>query len=420
VRAYNNRNYQHETEPQELGFLMQRIIMNNTPNATIEQAATLSPATDTSKERSSSEQHMGKTIIDTLADLVAFPTVSGDQEVSRQALDYIEDRLSERLAHIERFEWNGFEALYASPRKTKTPKVLLAAHVDVVTAPLDQFRLTQKDGKLYGRGVADMKFAIATYLTLLDELGENVADYDFGIMITADEELGGYNGVKRLVDAGYLPEAVVLPDGGGNWKLERAAKGMIRPFFTARGIPMHGSRTWEGESAIEKMMNFLRSVQYDIFSEQGPDTSTFNVGKIEGGNIFNQISDLCTADADIRPITNAEAKRILAKIDKLARAHDVTYELLLNESAIDLDLDNPLVKAYIASTEKVLGRPIETMKSYAGSDARHFAPHGIPSLVTYPEGGGHHSDNEWLSEKALYQYKDIVKDYLDTVARKGE
>jgi acetylornithine deacetylase/succinyl-diaminopimelate desuccinylase-like protein len=192
---------------------------------------------------------------------------------------------------------------------------------------------------------------------------------------------------------------------------------MIRPLFTARGIPMHGSRTWEGESAIEKMMNFLRAVQYDLFSDQGPDTSTFNVGKIEGGKVFNQISDLCTADADIRPINNKEAKRILAKIDQLAHDNDVTYELLLNESAIDLDLEDPLVKAYIASTEKILGRPVETMKSYAGSDARHYALHGIPSLVTYPEGGGHHGDNEWLSEKAFYQYKDIVLDFLNQTAR---
>lgn len=357
-----------------------------------------------------------KTIKQTLADLVEFPTTEDNPEARRKALDYIEESLSQFLPYVRRYEWNGFGSLYAATRDTKTPKVLLAAHVDVVTGQPEQFKLVAKDGKLYGRGVSDMKFAIAGYLTLLDELGDDVNNYDFGIMITSDEEIGGYNGVKKFVEDGYLPQVVVLPDGGASWTLEQSAKGMIRPFFTARGIPMHGSRTWEGESAIEKMMNFLRQVQYDIFPEQGPETSTFNVGRIQGGNVFNQISDICTADVDIRPLNTAEAERILTKIAHIARDNDVTYELLLNESAMEISLDEPLVKSFMASAEKVLGRPIGTMRSYAGSDARHWAPYNIPTLVMYPESGEHHGDNEWLSEEALHQFKDIVADYLNTVA----
>lgn len=356
-----------------------------------------------------------KTIKQILSDLVTFPTTEDNPEARRQAMDYIEASLKPYLRYVKRYDWNGFESLYAAPRAGKTPKVLLAAHIDVVTGQPEQFKLTAKDGNLYGRGVSDMKFAVATYLALLDEL-EDINAYDFGILITSDEEIGGYNGVKKFVDDGLLPHVVVLPDGGANWTLEQSAKGMIRPYFTARGIPMHGSRTWEGESAIEKMMNFLRQVQYDVFPEQGPETSTFNVGRIEGGNVFNQISDTCTADVDIRPLNSAESHRILTKIERIARDNDVTYELLLNESAIEVDLEDPLVKAFIASTEKVLGKPIETMRSYAGSDARHWAPYKIPTLVMYPEGGEHHGDHEWLSEEALHQFKSIVIDYLNVVA----
>ena len=362
-----------------------------------------------------SYSHYMKTIKQLLADLVAFPTTEDNPEARREAMDYIEDILRKYLPHVQRYEWNGFESLYAAPTKTKTPKVLLAAHVDVVVGQPEQFKLVAKDGNLYGRGVSDMKFAVAGYLAMLNEL-DDVSKYDFGILITSDEEIGGYNGVKKFVDDGYLPQIVVLPDGGGSWTLEQAAKGMIRPYFTARGIPMHGSRTWEGESAIEKMMNFLRQVQYDLFPEQGPETNTFNVGRIEGGNVFNQISDICTADVDIRPVDNTEAKRILAKMDKIARDNDVTYELLLNESAIQINLDDPLVKAFIASVEKVLGRPIQTMRGLAGSDARHWAPHNIPTMVMYPESGEHHGDHEWLSEEALHHFKDIVIDYLNAVA----
>lgn len=360
---------------------------------------------------------MNKTITHILADLVALPTTADNYDARHKAIDYIDNFLSERMVYVKRFEWNGCESLYASPRQTKTPKVMLAAHLDVVTGRPEQFTLTEKDGKLYGRGVIDMKFAIAAYLALVDELGEQIAQYDIGIMITSDEEVGGYDGVKKLIEEGYVPQVVVLPDGGASWTLEQTAKGMIRPYFTARGIPMHGSRTWEGESAIEKMMNFLREVQYNIFPEQGPDTSTFNIGRIEGGNVFNQISDLCTADADIRPLNNQENARILAKLDQLAKAHDITYELLLNESAIEIDLEDPLVKTFISSTEKVIGKKVKTMRSFAGSDARHFAPYNIPTLAMYPEGGDHHSNQEWISEKALHQFKDILHDYLDHTAQ---
>src|SRR5438876_614410 len=156
---------------------------------------------------------MKRTMRDILADLIAFPTVSGNLAASHEALDYIEHSLAQHGLHIQRHSWNGYPSLVATTQHTKNPRVLLAAHLDVVPAPPELFKLTKRGGKFYGRGTCDMKFAIAAYLQLIDDLSEDLNAYDLGIMITADEEIGGKDGVKALLEkGGYRADVCVLPD----------------------------------------------------------------------------------------------------------------------------------------------------------------------------------------------------------------
>ncbi len=354
---------------------------------------------------------------DILSHLVSIPTVSVDLEANRQAIEYIDLFLSERGLYVKRFDFGGHAALFATTQRTKTPRVLLAAHVDVVPGPARLFKLQEKGDRLYGRGVLDMKFAIAAYLQLVDDLQDDLHKYDFGLMITTDEELGGRDGVKALTELGYLPEACVLPDGGKDWVLEQAAKGMVWVVATATGKPGHGSRPWDGESANEKMMLFLQAVQRELFATQSPDTSTINIGTLHGGSAANQVADLCTSDIDIRPVNHEDHTRIVARLKELADEYDVNCEYLINDSPIEVDLTDPYVIAYANSLEKVTGIPLRTMRSNGGSDARHLAVHSIPTLVGYPVGGGSHSDDEWLETKSLYQFRDVVQDFLEQTAQ---
>ncbi len=360
---------------------------------------------------------MNKTMKDIFADLVAFPTVSGNYEANHQALEYIEHFLSERGLFVHRYEWGGFESLVATTRQTKNPRVMLTAHLDVVPAPERLFRLEERQGRFYGRGTCDMKFAIAAYLQLVDDLQEDLRQYDFGIMITTDEELGGRDGVKALLEEeGYRARAFILPDGGDNWDLEQAAKGLVWIFATASGASAHGSRPWEGHSAIEKMMLFLQAVQRDLFAEQNDDTSTINIGVIHGGSAVNQVADVCSADIDIRPLNKAEQTRILARIKELSGQYDVNFEIRLNDPPIDIDMADPYVVAYAESVERAIGRPMRTVKSNGGSDARYIAQYDIPTLVGYPTGGGRHSNEEWLEVASFYKFRTILGDYLARMA----
>src|SRR5690606_6758438 len=113
-----------------------------------------------------------------LKKLVEFQSVSGDISAAQELLDYIEQQLAEYKLHIRKFSDDGYPILLATTRKTLAPKTLLVSHADVLAAPDDMFTMTVDKDKLYGRGVWDMKFAIAGYLGLLRKL-DNVTKYDF-------------------------------------------------------------------------------------------------------------------------------------------------------------------------------------------------------------------------------------------------
>jgi len=356
------------------------------------------------------------TLRDIFADLVAFPTISTDRAANHDALEYIDRFLSERGLFVNRHEWKGHESLVATTHRTRNPRIMLGAHLDVVPAPPRLFKLEERDGKFYGRGTCDMKFAIAAYLQLIDDIKDNLNQYDLGIMITTDEELGGRNGVRQLLHDGYRTEACVLPDGGQDWALEQSAKGVLWIAATATGATAHGSRPWEGENAIEKLMLFIQAAQRELFTEQASSANTMNIGRIHGGEAPNQVANVCTADLDIRPLNRDEQSRILGRLQELSVEYDVSLEHILNDSPIYIDLADPYVMAYVQSVEKAIGRPVESIQSNGGSDARYFAEYDIPTLVGYPTGGGRHSDHEWLEVKGFYQFNDVLHDFVQRTA----
>lgn len=103
---------------------------------------------------------------------------------------------------------SGVENLIVNPRLRYCNFV----NVDVVEPnEPEQFQPQIKDGKLFGRGAYDMKFAVACYLNLLLELGSKLSEYNFGIMLVSDEELGGFHGTGKLVEQGWPSEFCFLP-----------------------------------------------------------------------------------------------------------------------------------------------------------------------------------------------------------------
>jgi acetylornithine deacetylase/succinyl-diaminopimelate desuccinylase-like protein len=351
-----------------------------------------------------------------LRDLVAIPTVSGNYEANHEALDYIEQFVTKYGLHVRRYEWNGFESLVATTKGTKKPTVMLTSHVDVVPAPQHLFQLRTENGNYYGRGVLDMKCGVAASLGALRELGKAATDYDFGIMITTDEEVGGFDGAAQLAKEGYIPQIIVLPDGGMDWNMERACKGIWHVTFKANGKSAHGSRPWEGSNAISTLTAALTEIAALFTTQNTAETSTMNVGTIQGGTAINLIPNTATASIDFRFIDKNAMDTLRASIQKIAKKHTLEIVTEVESDPVANDVNHPLMQAYAACTEKVIGHPIKWVLSNAGNDGRFFASLGSHLAVAYPPGGNHHGADEYITTESLTQMQQIFVAYIKRVA----
>jgi succinyl-diaminopimelate desuccinylase len=355
---------------------------------------------------------------DTFRKLISIPSVCGDLAVAREIIDVATKYLEPTGMHIQHFEENGFPSLVATTRQTKTPRLMLGAHLDVVSAPSKLFALRKSKGVYIGRGTFDMKFAAASYITLMQELQPRLSDYDIGIMFTTDEENHGQYGTGMLVERGYVPKVCVLPDGGQDWQIETFAKGRWFAQVTIKGKSAHGSRPWEGDSASIKLVQLLGALSAAFEFTQMPDTETLNIGMMNSGLSVNQIPDSATASIDIRYMDIKTLHRIKKKLEDLCKKFGANLTPLNDEGHPVINrLDNPHIATFAACVEKVVGIVPTATVSFGTSDGRFFTPLNVPCIITRPAGGGQHSDKEWLDIDGFFQFHEVLREYVNEISR---
>jgi succinyl-diaminopimelate desuccinylase len=359
---------------------------------------------------------MSKTLTQLLSDLVAFQSVSESQQPIDDCFDYVENFLAKCGMQTTRHIVNGTPSIIASTKKKKSAKIMLQAHLDVVPGSESLFTMHEKEGKLYGRGVFDMKFAGAVFLKLVDDLRDELESYDFSIMFTSDEEIGSPNGVGAILDLGYKADACVLPDAGDNWCIETTQKGVWIVNLSTVGLSVHGSRPWEGDNAIERLIRAINEIK-DLFNGQHAKSDTLSVNKIFGGEVANQVADWAEATLDIRFMSTKNHTDLITKIETIAVAHNVKINNIACIQPVETDLEDPLVKSFLSVAEIVKGEPIGQIHSLGNSDAHFFAERKIPVILMRPDGGAPHSDMEWLDRASFEKYYELIKAYVQKEAK---
>lgn len=357
-----------------------------------------------------------ETLTDLLSHLVRMPTLSADHATNRAALDWIEEQLRSLPLYIKRFESHGHPSLVATTQNTKNPHLWLAAHLDVVPGPPKSFDPHIQNGRLYGRGVHDMKAAIAVFIALLQQMGTALTTTDLGLMITTDEEVGGMNGVGHLVNKGYRGGAAYLPDSGASWTLEMGAKGVIWLEVTASGKAAHASRPWEGTSAIDQITNFMTLLRTNFKIEPCGDTdhrhATLNLGTIAGGTVANQVADSATARIDIR--VPAETGLATARNwieDAAARTPGIEVKFLFAEAPYAVTHQRP-IQLISRIVKDVTGQAPAASIAHGSSDARFFAAHNIPTINLSPLGSGFHLPEEWVDIDSLNDFYEVTRQFV--------
>jgi succinyl-diaminopimelate desuccinylase len=354
-------------------------------------------------------------ILNTLEKLISFKTTPNNLKDKKRAALWIFRSLKSFPLNIKFFEFSGQPSVVALSKKS-FPKVFLAAHLDVVPAPEDMFNFKIKDRKAFGRGVFDMKFAIACYLKLIKELKDKLSNMNFGIMITSDEETGGFFGTKKLIEKGFKSEVVFLPDGGYNWKMERGAKGAWILNIKCFAKSAHGSRPWQSwganERLIESLYEFKKFFQSEPCKIENHWHSTLNIGKISGGEAANQVSNFSQAFLDIRFLNEKEKREIQRYLNSLKKKFNLRVQELILANPYQIDKKNRYVKIFLNILEQELGKKPEFSFSHGSSDARFFFARKIPVISITPRGGGHHSEKEWIDIEDLERYYSVLKRFI--------
>lgn len=348
-----------------------------------------------------------------LHDLVEIPSVTENIQANNQVLEYVADFLGARGLGVEERIHDGYGSLVATSRDTMTPEVMLVAHADVVPGPDELFRLREDDQNFYGRGVFDMKCAIAGYLALVDELGSRRHDYDFGVKIVTNEEIGG-KGVKHLLDEGFVPKVAVLPDGSKDWRIESLAKGAWNVAVTVEGKEAHGARPWEGENAADKLIDLIVEAR-ELFKNQGPSTDTLNTTMLSGGNAINSVPATAGATLDIRVASRESLAAIKEKITEICARYGTEPELQAFFAPVVHDVANSYIRQFAKSIEATIGVEAGNELSSGSCDAVYYDALNIPCVVTKPEGGGAHSDDEWISKRGFNQIVPVLGHYLTSL-----
>jgi len=351
-----------------------------------------------------------------LKDLVEIPSVTSDIDNCKKAIDYINRLVIKEGLKTKIYEnKNVYSLLIAKDIKNKY-EIILNGHLDVVPASLEQFNSVTKieNGKriMYGRGTSDMKGPdVSILLAFLESIKEG-NNLDMALLFTTDEETGGFNGIKYLIEQGFSADIVFIPDGGQNWSICTAEKGVLQLQFNATGISAHGSRVWLGDNAVEKLIEVYRDIQREFINKWGKPTKennwipTINLGALNGGNAANKVPNEAEMLIDIRyplPIKQDDIEEIIKK----SIIKGVTCKPISTGAPFQTDIKSKCFKKWVTQIDNPVFE-----KEPGASDGRFFSEKGINVILTKPICSKPHIDNEWVDIDDLIIFKDKVKLWL--------
>ena len=303
-------------------------------------------------------------------------------------LPYEDERKVEKINMIA---WAGTGA---GDEEKINVELALVGHTDTVPfdpAWTDALRLTERDGKLYGRGACDTKGFIAAALAAVGSVGVGKLRRPLALVFTADEEVGCL-GAKRLADARALGARHSIVGEPTSLRPMRAGKGYCLAEIILRGREGHSAYPALGASAILRAARLVgrvemiaEQIQADRREAFEPPYTTLNVGLIRGGTAKNIIAGECRFTLEWRPVPGQAAAHVL---DLLGAAiaderesdadFDCTVEVVRLDGGMETAIDAPLVKFLEAETAREAGTIA------FGTEAPQLAELGAEAVVFGP------------------------------------
>jgi succinyl-diaminopimelate desuccinylase len=353
-------------------------------------------------------------IISLTKDLIRFKTVPSQPGEIQRCVSFIEDYLKKCKANYRRLDHHNIPSIIVMPTNNFAPLVLMS-HIDVVDGSDDLFVPRIKGDALYGRGSIDDKYAVALslvlvkkYLQQLEAKGKNQSDLPFGVLITADEEIGGRNGARRALPE-IQAEFCIALDGGCLKKIVVKEKGIIQLKLKATGKTAHGAQPWLGENAIENLIDDFRVLK-KYFALSTPDhwQRTLNFSRIKGGSATNQVPDTAEALFDIRYTENDDMEKIFLEIRR-----EIKGKLIVEKKEPLFEGgDSPYLDLLLQ-----IAQDTEVGFEHGASDARFLSAHGIQGIVWGADGDmSQHSADEHVNIDSVARLFDMLAAFINRLA----
>jgi len=346
-----------------------------------------------------------------------------------------QDLISQRLARAgfkcEPMKFGEVTNLWAR-RGTEPPVVCFAGHTDVVpTGPLsewhsDPFVPTIRDGKLFGRGAADMKSSIAAFVVAVEMFLQERPHHSgsIALLLTSDEEGPALDGTVRVVETlKRRNEAIdycivgepTSVDALGDM-LKNGRRGSLSGKLTVRGVQGHVAYPHLVKNPIHLLapaLAELAKTQWDKGNESFPPTS-FQVSNIHGGTgAANVVPGSVEVDFNFRFSTESTEDSLRQKTESILRKHGLEYSVswVLGAKPF-LSRRGRLAQTVIAAGKKHTGRSAELSTTGGTSDAR-FIIDICPEVIELgPVNASIHKLNEHIE---LAELEKLPRIYLETL-----
>ncbi len=367
-----------------------------------------------------------------IQDLVRINTVSRNSNLA--LIHLVRDRLL-KIGVKSRLTYNADKTkanLFATLGDQKSAGIVLSGHTDTVPWDgqdwtVDPLGGLVQDGKLYGRGSADMKGFIGMALAHAEQFAHSSAPFAIHLALSYDEEVGCF-GVKELIadmkDDGIQPIACIVGEPT-HMVPAIAHKGVYRWRCCVRGKEAHSSLTPLSVNAIEeaaKLISHIRGMADDMKAHEpryeGFDVpfSTASVGQFQGGIADNvvprdawfhyEFRDLPTADVNLmQKQVVASANIAQAAMQKVAPEAGFSFETICAvPSFLGSDKD-----AITQLAQRLSGETTTTLVAF-GTEAGIFKNAGIPTVVCGPGSINQaHQPDEFVSLEQLARCEQFMQ-----------
>ncbi len=304
------------------------------------------------------------------------------------------------------------------------PVLHFNGHYDVVPAVGDwtfaPYKPEVKQGRLYGRGSADMKAGITAMMVAAKALkleDINLAG-TLSFSFVPQEEKDGPAGTKFLTEQkGVSADYCIVGEPSGGTDFFNGHKGCLWLEITTYGKSGHGSSPWKGINAFDKMVEVVQDInarikpsllhQEDIEPDTSVTSKTGTItlgGKVATGDLPNVVPPQCTLTIDRRLAPGEEVQKVLGDFSSILESlkkRDPKFsgdiKVLSRYESCVTPMESRLVDVLSESLGSVTGKTPEVSLMTAGCDMRYFHSLGIPTVIYGPgDLSMAHQTNEYV------------------------